>query len=433
MTGLRNTLAVNDPITELVQFSLLPVGTVMGPLRRTEERYVKTANDMWQSVTSPSRVYGPENFDAGGYNHVISYPEGYSPATAKEESIHEYRWRFRNHMLAAQQRHGVSASAVYAGLRTLGCDDAAMPLGADLPIWNQRDLNRLPVGSLVYTGDPDHVASFAIWQRTSQGTGWLRVEGSATAAQPDAVRFPFVVIGVADEGGMKYDPPAWMSVTDEALTVTIFKARAWLVGMKTKSAESWCGTAESVLHGVGVNAECVVAASVPSGYTIGQEVGPTAARALPLGTVLSASSDTTKYFYQRMENAPVRAGTRRILAFRIDGSAEPVESRTNYAGTMRIEMVPVQGLEAYGDLTDASFDAQLWRENAFDALPPGTIVIYNGSSYYIKAADGRMAGWRQGQRVTERRPVPARGEYRHSDFGMRETRAAQMRVVKIGE
>lgn len=437
MTFVLNRLQVGDTITSVMDLAALPIGTVIGPQSDSGgERYRKSDPTHFTRV----REYGTNrpldftNFDLNGYNAVISYPEGYVPAERVPESVQEYKWRFREYMLNARDRHGVSNSAVLTGLRLLGCDDAVMPLGAGLPIFAHRDVNRLVPGSLVYTGDPNVVDSFQVWQKTDTGSGWLLLLGDNPRAErsPDPANQGIVTIAAGSDGNpVTYDPPAWLaSVTDE--DIDTFKAKAWMVGMKTKAQEQWCPTAEAVLAGMGVTIDSLRAHKV-NGFGRGDTVTPTQAFHLPVGTVFSYTTDRKKVLYQRVEDAPVRYGTRRVMAWRIDGSEDPDTGRANYASDgMVIEALPWPDREESQASLASYTDAELWRQVAWDALPVGSVVCYDQNNFYTKARDGRLlscsADW-----ADTRREVPERGSYQRNDFNLpQESTARRMLVVRFG-
>src|SRR4029077_16668506 len=111
--------------------------------------------------------YGPDGrtthsndqFSLRGYNSVVSYPDGVVPVG---DTIARYRWRFRQHALAAQQSHGVSADRVNHALAELGASREAFVFGAGLVIACGQDLNVLPERTTVRTGRPEHWDTFGV-------------------------------------------------------------------------------------------------------------------------------------------------------------------------------------------------------------------------------------------------------------------------------
>jgi hypothetical protein len=431
---LENRLKVNDPIMSVMDLMLVPVGTIIGPNQRERYRkrsmsqFVRVNEDGSEMYSGSSRTWSYASLDTYGYYRIVSYPDGYEPEESEEDLI-GYRWRFRQHMLHAQQRHGVAISAVLTGLRSIGCDDDRLPLGSGVPVIAARDLNRMPTGTLVYTGIPEQPEHYAVWRRDhSEYAGWTRVVGPDSEQPPQPGVVPAFVIALPTEDGTSEAPPPWASesVTDDDLAM--FKARAWMAGMKAKSSQGWCGTLEEVLRTVGVTAQCMNRRAV-NGILVGATVNVSTANTLPVGTVF-AYDDPNGYrvLYERVEDAPVRAGTRRVMAYRTDGSTEPVDGHANFATRMRVIAFPPED-GGVRDVTSA-VDADLHLDTAWDALPLGSVVLYANVNYYIKAANGRMTNWSADALATGRE-MPLAGVYNRRDFSINDTHP--MRVVRFGE
>jgi len=337
---------------------------------------------------------------------VVSYPVG---VVIERECATEYKWRFRNTTLRAAHSHSVSVSAVVQALNEMGAGMADLPLTVGRRLTNHEDIDALPDGSLVKTGEPENPGSFGLFKIRDESSyhvmgaqRTLRRQGAVIAELP------------AD-----YTPP----VVDEGeAALNAFKVRAYVIGLKVKGAQDWCGTYENIVAPLGISPEAI-RPLVTGHELLGSKVNPEGAAAMPLGTILSWQNEnhTACSWFVRVEQAGNKAGTRRIFAH----AAEGVTGRPgHFAGSMTVAWVPPSETEAA--IPGINMLAEVQGLNVidhWDYLPPGTVLSWRATQFYLIHRDGRASQFRfvPGQEVQ----VNAVGQYNRDSFGSPQ----DMRVV----
>ncbi len=385
-------LNVGDQIWSTAQMDNLPVGTVICERTRRQGRFRKMPTGDWEGIDDYAGrgTYSPSQFSMGGYNIVSQLPEGYAPPPPPPPpTLTQYMWKFRCNALSGAVENGVSIEATRKGLRLLAIPDE-WEIGPGVVLHTHDQYTPIPNGTVVCNQsitDPDS-EHYSLFMRAGSNR-WHTLLGRAAHGR-DLV--------VVQAPGVTETPAWWAAVgTEESRQeVAEFKARAWRIGQKIKSEQSWCGVYENVVARVGVNRDCLTAVKY-QGLGIGDRVTPNAVAALPDNTLFlfRGSDDETRWaVYVRDDAATNLTRTRRLAGHR-GNSERPLG---NYATGMTIAALP--------DLTGTS---QGWAipegsDEILTLMPPGTLMEYGGTRY-MKAHDGRFHAYRAGM------GVPATGTY----------------------
>lgn len=350
-----------------------PVGTLMQSGRYN---YRKMADQMWERVENPSYRYGLADFTWSSCQ-VTEFPNGMTELVTPQETVQQYKWRFREHALAAAVTHGVSYTASEQALADMGAGPGDFPLGAGITIKNPESYNRLlPAGSVVYVGDPENVDGFAVWARGNDRQ-WRRVLGPTNMRAPGDGRGKHVVYSLAGDRTV----PEWVkaegSETDETL-IAEFQAVAWRRGWQLKQTQSWCSTYENVMGAFGLTRDAVRRVN---GIAHGARVSSEAAAALPEGTLLgwqSSNNPGERVLFVRTNAANNVARTVRVNG--TDGS-----SMRNYHSSMILVSSPEpQTRNGWASVCELPC-ANEWRS----LIPVGSVFTNTvGGNYdYIIAAN----------------------------------------------
>lgn len=383
-------LPVGTRLTTQAMFDDLPVGTI---IEAGSTRYEKVTpvmgeypNTGWWVVNgSGTRVREQPQFSiSDGVNCIVSYPTSAQAAT--HESVNQYKWKFRQHVITAAQEHFGDVSSAIAVLDRLGVTLDTMPVGTDVYIANNADAEALPEGTVVYHGDPASVDRLGVFVR--RGNRWVHVLGERVD-----FRLPVTVDTVAGKVvEVDWNKPA--TEPDEA-AINQFKGLAWREGWVEKKARSWCGTYEEVMRRIGIDASYERHLWVTStGIRAGEMVTPEQAATLPVGSILKyqrPAEPNAWAYYMRTERAnPNRAGTRAVVRHGGTGGHFSTSG-------MMLEWAP-----EFGEMRLAPPDV----DDLFEVLPVGTVFDQAGSEYVL--CENRQAS--QG-----RQPRP-NGQYRYHQF-----------------
>lgn len=385
-------IAVGDRMVPS-DLTTLPVGTVIASELTSPHRYVRLENGHYQEVGTV-REHG---WDVFGSNYVvISYPDNVviRPMTATD-----YKWKFRNITLKAAHSHSVSVDAVVAALNEMGAGIGDLPLSVDLTLANLEDVTALPDGSLVRIGSPERFGSFGLFQihggQARQVLGAqrnIRREGATIASLPDG-----------------YVPPV---VNESQAALDAFKVKAYVIGLKVKGAQDWCSTYEAIVDPLGISA-AKIRPLVTGHELVGTKVNAEGAAALPVGSVLSWQNEahTACSWFVRVEQAGNKAGTQRIFAHADEG----VTGRPgHFSNSMTVAHVPlseprVAGMEVLAEINGLNVVAH------WDYLPPGTVISWRATQFYLMHRDQRASQVRYQPGMQPR--VQEHGQYNSGSFG----------------
>jgi hypothetical protein len=361
---------IGDHIYDADQLDELPVGSNICVEGSNNHRFEKQRNGAWRDVN-----YGANNYEAsafvGGRYVILSLPDGWEDAgPAGKQTVQKFMWEFREGALHAATANGVSLGAVQSALEEMGVGDSVFPLGPEVRVKNTVDQGRLPRGSVVFSGSPERIGGFGVWVKNRSGR-WTHLlgerQGVPTTIMVDRVE------------GVDSPPEWWTRSGDDSDDAAIreFKARAWRVGYKLKRSQSWCGTYEQIVNGLGIHASDQNYARV-GGVSVGDRVNPELARTLPRGTVLRwTSHDHPEWFavLGRMRGTGNRAGTRRLY-----GQHQRPDNLRNYWSTMEVVYLPSDTTpELEFPMVDFAREVPL--------LPPGSVFHTDGSADYNVCED----------------------------------------------
>jgi hypothetical protein len=281
----------------------------------------------------------------------------------EQETVDQYKWRFRQYALVQAHRHSVDITAVCEALSDMG---AELPIGPGVEIGNYTDLRNLPPGTIVYRGDPDQPDTFGVFVVSP---GYVLVPVLGPVESPDLGHNQIIVESMNGDR----TPVPWLSQPpgkDESAKIALFMKTAWRRGMQLKEDMDWCSAYNTLMREFGLTPAKIRMAGDIGGVTVGSTVRPLQAAALPVGTVLRHENHTERVWFMRVDRDGPRqhanvARTRRIFGRRLDGSER--RQFGHYAESMVVEAFP-----------DAEHGLALpvdW-ENEWDLLPVGTRLAY---------------------------------------------------------
>lgn len=299
-----------------------PPGTV---ILASGRQYTRQNDGSWEWGDSRynSRQFHPRSCQ------VVSYPEGTVVVARPQETLAQYKWRFRNYALTSATNHSVSYEASKAVLDRLGTQ---LPVGRGVQVSDQRAWQDLPPGSMAFTGSPE-VGSLTVWEKDAGGRWRTKVGDRSMDGTITIYR-----VGYEDT-----DTPEWVAAvsTDEqadAEQINEFNARVWRDGWALKRSQGWCSTYESILREFGITRACTRLVG-HNGLRVGERVDPATAATLPLGSILrwqSSAEPDTFGLYVRASNVRNAAGTVKI------GGTEGCPER-NYHSSMEVMYVTAEG------------------------------------------------------------------------------------------
>lgn len=397
---MSDELQVGDLLQTEDQINALPDGAEIEAVHNVDEWYRKEGSGQWRTATG--RLYDG-GFAGGGYNRVRSLPDG-TPTERRVETARQYAWRFRSHVLAAALDHGYDRGMVLTAMREIGYTDDMFPFGVGMRLSTMYDMGRLPEGSVLHIGDPDHYRVYGVF--ALRNGNFRHVLGNSRTLGHSA--FVDLVGGepvqqewIEERGG-----------PDSVTEVALFKAKAYEVGWRVKKAHSWCETYDNIVGEVGVDRYARRVAR--AGDTqVGETVPPAVAARLPVGTVLRwrhhESPETRTVWYMRVDGAANAAGTRRVFGYRDDYP----NRLGHYQDAMEVMSFP-QPLDIEGGTwpeIDVGITRQVW-----DLLPPGTHLAYH-MGHYVKALNGQVGNWYENDDS-----IPVNGTYTLRNFTNSELR-----------
>lgn len=381
---------VGEPPLDLRDMDVMPPGTRIVSGSREYIRQPDGTWD-WNGTRYYSNQFRPSNV------RVVSYPEGVDVRQRPPETLERYMWRFRDYALWQAYSHSVSYEASRDVLNALKTD---LPLGRGVVTQNERLWQELPPGSMVFRGNPEIPAQFAVYEK-SNGR-WNPVIGTGTVSG-----YPVTIYRVGMDGTAE---PEWLTrvSTDEqaeADRIADFKANVWRAGWSLKQSQGWCSTYEAILREFGIT-RGATRRLAHGNIRVGSRVPPESAATLPLGSVLRWRSSTdarTWGLYVRASNADNAAHTIKV------GGSGTCDSR-NYHSSMEVIWLASPGSPQW-EMGESSSTAQ--ARELMDGLVPGVTFENNGNRRpdYVKALDGRFTSYERDGRI------PTQGQWRPADFG----------------
>lgn len=357
---------------------LLPVGSVM---RYSSTDYVLTADRLWENMSRPDLRHNNSDFNLHRAT-LRSFPNGMGYIELRQETVGQYKWRFREHALASAVQHGVSYTESERALRDMGAGPDAFPFGAGMMIKNPQTASRdVPNGTIMYAGRPDVTRGYVVWER--RAGRWVRLLGEPVRS-PGEARSTYTIASINGDT----TPPEWLrseGTEEDEKAITEFKAVAWRRGWQLKREQSWCGTYESVMSAFGLSRDVLRSVNgIPNGGRVSAE----AASALPVGTLLGWVSENNPEDRVLMIRTNAVSNVARTM--KIGGT--PESSGRNYHSSMQVVSLPAvderTGWEGYR--TEIENNSP-WRR----FLPAGTTFTNaeNGRfDYVIEPNEGARQG-----------------------------------------
>lgn len=391
-------LLAGDVIETYAQLDELPVGSIICEINREQTAWRKEADGLWHGIENRvgNGPHSAESFSMGGYNKVRER-NGNPPPPPPPDTLRQFMWKFRSNAISGAQENSVSMIATMKGLSLLGLD-IEWELGPGIQIKTLDDQIRLPDGVVVVnstTTNPTH-PNYALWVRRRHV--WTPLLGRAGLGR-DAV--------IVEYPGVDAPPDWWAEVGNEetAREVARFKARAWRIGNKIKSEQSWCNTYEHVIARVGVTARSVREAQAEGGaYDVGDRCSQNHAANMPEGTLFLYRSETLANHwavYQRDNSCDNMTRTRRIAGHRTENGP----ALGHYQHLMMVLAIPTEG----NTVEEWTVD-QPHVQVILETVPVGSVFTYSASRY-IKCLNGHFTHYRDGARG-----VPERGVHNARAF-----------------
>lgn len=398
-------LAVGEAIHDEMQLNELPPGSRIHVTNDRSQWYEKNEDGDWYDW----RGEHAGSFSMGGFNTVEVV--GPAPSVHKIETVEQYMWRYRQIALRGVRDHGVSYSASIETLAEIGVGGEGpwdiFPLGKGVKIRNRYDRDRLPDGTVVFTGNPDGSGNFGVFRKE-------RGQFRHILGQRTDVNNTCTIESINNDMTV----PEWLTkegTEDDLRQIIAFKKKAYNAGKELARQQGWCGTYDAVVSRAGVD-RSVLRMTEINGTMIGQQISASNASHLPQGTLLlwQNATDPTGHWSLFVRDDSMtnnRGRTRKVLGMVPAGAVDNENVKRNMvvAGFPDAETGDRAMQVELPHLDDA-----VWNQ-----IPYGTVLVVNGESFYRMAQDHRVNGADYGLRV--------RGDHVRRDFG----RQADHRHIKI--
>jgi hypothetical protein len=338
-----------EPFPDLIHHGdLIPVGGAIRIGHPTGQIFEQTAPRTW--VEQSGRA-GMDSYYLNGPNWL--YKAEAESIDIPLESVEAFRWRLRDSALGAADRSGVAIAPVVEMCAAFGASNPVFTEGGIVS--SRTDVDLLPNGTLLYAGHPDLPKLLNVFEKTGTGT-LARILG--TRDWPAG--HPLTIHSIPG-----YTPPAPEPVADDE-TLTRIALRAYRVGKTYQRNNSWCGTFDNCLAGLGITDKVfagIGATTKGPGDTLDREE---VAR-MPEGTLLWWRWRGGRAFavYIRDDSARNISKTRRVHGYDDDGA--------HTHGHMVVVQTPEEPMA--------------WRIDGFLAahLPDGVTVRINGADRTLNA------------------------------------------------
>lgn len=364
----------------------IPIGSTLRQDDREDRLYEKVDLTAWKLPGHGSQGTD-RNISGEGYLRIQSIPE---VADAGPETWGQWLWRFRDHVLSCSHRSGITIPPVLAGFRALEPRLHEPPLYPGMRVNNMTDLARLPIGTLLASGVPEQWSTYGLHEYRGRHD-WLHLLGH---------RYPGGRVTIVRLPDAMPTPEPWLDqeVGDPDEAMRLFRLRAWLIGMRGKQENSWCGTFEATMRQLGITHEALNTA-VHNGRKVGDVLAPSFARDLPAGSILIAGDgETSEEWFIRDDESTNLARTRRLFGWGATTTA-------NFRQVMRVGYLAVN----QPDSTRVMPMHLPFNERMFEALPAGTMLAFTQDMRqdWHKSDNGRIGNGRY---------RPNNGSHRITDF-----------------
>lgn len=297
------TVKSGEPFPDLIHHGdLMPLGSTIRIGQSRGQVYEQAAPRTWVSS-------GREPMDSyylNGPNWVDTLASGES-VDIPLESVEAFRWRLRDTALGAAERSGISIPPVLQMVDAFGAGTPRFTEGGIVS--SGTDIETLPTGTVLYAGHPDWPRLMSVFEKKDSGlTQVLGTRGRGSGA-------PLTIYSIPG-----YTPSAPEVVADDD-TLTRIALRAYRVGKTYQKNNSWCGTFDNCLAGLGITDKIfgtIGATTKGPGDTVDREQ---AAR-MPEGTILWWLWRGSRAFavYIREDSARNTSKTRRLFGWEDDGA-----------------------------------------------------------------------------------------------------------------
>jgi hypothetical protein len=334
----------------------LPEGTTVSLNRRV---WTRQPDRSWVDTDGLSTT--ASTLARSGRAVLVRLPDGGQRLQLPPRTVQQVKWDFRVGAISAATNHGVGPRVALRALNQM--DAGPVPIGTDVRVATGDEA--LPDDTVVYVGDPEQPSRFGVFRKKSQNV-WEPVLGELRGPSFEAV--------VDSVAGVR-ERPGWLDEvgTDEdAEAIREFKSTAWRVGWEVKRSQSWCGTYDEIMHGLGVSRSD----SLPTPhFAPGLQVEAELVRHMPEGSLLiwRHSSDLSRWaIFVRDLDGDNRAGTLRVCG------TEPGHENVK----RRMTVLAVAGRNRVVD-----WPIPPDPPGIFDLLPPGALVQREGQMW-TKQGDG---------------------------------------------
>lgn len=299
-----------------------------------------------------------------------------------QETPTRWLWKFREHCYKSAEQAGVDNATVAKVMEQVGATPEVFPLGRGVTLDSIHEVNRLPVGSIVYTGSPESGSRFGVFRRTGRDAdGWESLLGY------DYLNHNYTVV-IETLPGADGPPDWWTEPFHEEMAQALAnaKAKAWRVGWKVKIAHSWCPSYEEYMKRIGLTAEVLRSATF-EGISVGDRIEPMQVATLPEGSILrwvsTRDPETRWAWYIRDDSQDNRARTRYVFG-RWDGRKEGTAVK-NYASVMEVVHIHTAD-DQYAFVPPPGWEA------IHGYLPVGTMIhrTTDPHTFYHLARDRRI-------------------------------------------
>lgn len=223
------------------------------------------------------------------------------------ESVEAFRWRLRDTALGAAERHGIGNGPVIEMVAAFG---AGTPRFTEGGIISSRiDIDRMPDGSVLYTGHPDKPNMMSVCEKKNGRLVLVMGQRDRPAGQPMTIY------------SLPGDTASAPEVVADDQTLTQIALRAFRVGKTYQRSNSWCSVYDNCMASLGINDKMLSAIGATT-HGPGDTVDRDQAARLPEGSILWWLWRSGQGFavYVRDDSARNLSKTRRLHGWNDDGA-----------------------------------------------------------------------------------------------------------------
>lgn len=359
------TVKPGELFPDLIHLSdLLPLGSVVRMGSTRGPAYEQVAPRLWAEDSGSLIAMDAYHLSSPAWLHRT---EGES-VDIPLESVEAFCWRLRDTALGAAERHGIGIRPVVEMVQAFGAGTPLFTEGG--VISNRVDLDRMPDGSVLYTGHPDRPKTMGVFEVKDSRLTLVMGQRDRQTGQPMTIySLP------------AYTPSAPEVADDE--TLTQIALRAYRVGKTYQKNNSWCSVFDNCMASLGINDRMLSAIGAIT-YGPGDTLDRDQVARLPEGSILWWPWRSGQAFavYVRDDSARNRSRTRRLHGYDDDGA--------HTHGHMIVVQTPDEPMA--------------WRINGSLArhLPDGVTLRVNGveqaldasaREYLVTYYDYTVTGW----------------------------------------